>query len=111
MDENGVFVRQKPVTSRAEVIERLRTHEAEFRAWGATSLALYSSAARDELSSESDVDLYIDYDRNGSFDYFKLCRLEDLASNLLWRDVDFGTRDGLHPCLRDDIEATSIKVF
>jgi uncharacterized protein len=111
MDDIGVIARHRPVASRAEVLERLRAHEADFRALGATTLSLYGSAARDELNPESDVDLFIDYSRDGSLDYFKICRLEDLASEILRRDVDFGTRDGLHQFLRDRIIASSVRVF
>lgn len=101
-----------PVTSRAETIARLRAHEAEIRALGATALYLFGSAARDELGPESDVDLFIDYVRDPTtFDYFKLCRMEDLVASTLAREIDLLTRYGIHPMLKDDIEASSVRVF
>lgn len=102
--------RPTPAASRAEVIARLRAHEAEMCALGVTRLHLFGSAARDELASDSDVDVFIDY-ASETFDYFKLCDLEDLLARILQRDVDVPTRLGLHPHLRPVIEASAIEVF
>ncbi|MFM9940362.1 MAG: nucleotidyltransferase family protein [Hyphomicrobiaceae bacterium] len=101
----------KPVANRDEVLARLRSHEAEFRGLLVTALHLYGSAARDAMTAESDVDLFIDYDPEGPFSFVELIRGGELAKEILGRDVDYGSREGLRSRLRKEIESSSIKVF
>ena len=100
-----------PVSSRDEVLARLRQHEVAIRRFGATAMYLFGSAARDEMTDASDVDLFVDYIRDGSLDYFSLCRIEVLARGALGRNVDLTMRDGLRPRLRERIERSSIRLF
>ena len=72
---------------------------------------MFGSAARDEMASASDVDLFVDYDPTGTFSFVELVRLKELLKRKLSRDVDVTTRDGLHPQLRADIERACIKIF
>ena len=72
---------------------------------------LYGSAARNELASSSDVDLFIDYDPAGEFSFVELVRLKALLEQKLARAVDVTTREGLHPSLRAEIERASIRIF
>lgn len=95
--------------TRSEAIAKLRSSAEEFRKLGATGLFLYGSAARDELTVESDVDLFIDYDPASDFSFVELIRLQNLIGQRLARDVDLTTRNGLHPLLRDEIERSSIR--
>lgn len=101
-----------PVSTREDVIDRIRHRESDLRRrFYAESLYLYGSAARDELSPESDIDVFIDYDHDGPFSFVELIQAGEYLQSLLGRRVDFTTRDGLHPRLRDRIEKSSIKVF
>ena len=100
-----------PVSSRDQVLARLRQHEAEIRRYFATSLYLFGSAARDELTPESDVDVFIDYDHEGSFSFVELIQAGEYLQGILGRKVDFTTRDGLHPRLKERIVISSIRVF
>ncbi len=111
MDDVKTFA-ASPAASRAEVIERLRAQEASMRALGATALYLFGSAARDEMGTDSDVDLYIDYVQDPSaFDYFKLCAMERYVERVLGKNVDLLTKYGIHPLLSDDIQASAVRVF
>ena len=101
----------KPAADRAEVIARLRAHEMEIRALLATALYLYGSAARDEMTDESDVDVFIDYDPDGPYSFVELIRGGDYLRSILGRPVDFTTRYGLHPRLRARIEISCFRVF
>ena len=101
----------KPAANRAEVIARLRAHEVEIRALLATALYLYGSAARDEMSDNSDVDVFVDYDPDGPYSFVELLQGGEYLQTVLGRNVDFTTRDGLHPRLRDRIVRSSIQVF
>ena len=97
--------------TKAEAIDKLKASSNKIRALGATGLYLYGSASRNELSADSDVDLYIDYDPSSAFSFVELVRLQELLADELKREVDLTTRNGLHPLLRSGIERTSIKIF
>ena len=99
------------VHSRDDVIRRLRAEEEAIRLLGATSLYVFGSAARNEITAESDVDLYFDYVREKGFDYFALCDMQRLIAAALARRVDLMTLYSLHPLLRGEIEASAVKVF
>jgi uncharacterized protein len=49
--------------TRAEIIATLKREETAIRKCKATELYLFGSAARDELGPTSDIDLYLEYDR------------------------------------------------
>ena len=96
-----------------ETVALLQENAEAILGFGATSLYLYGSTARDELRDDSDVDLFLDYNRtsDGTFSLINLIQLENHLKQLLRRDVDLSTRDGLHPLLRADIERSSVRVF
>ena len=101
----------QPVTRRAEILERIRRSEADVRALHATGLYIYGPAAEDQLASDTDIDVFIDYNRDGSFSFVELIRLEELLVAMLGRNVDFTTRDGLERREHARIEATSLRVL
>lgn len=95
---------------RKEAMDRLKACEAEIRGLGATSLFMFGSTARDEASSASDVDLFVDYDPD-RFDFVRLVKLREKLSAQLGVIADLTTREGLHPRLRPAIESEAIKVL
>ena len=99
------------VMSRDEVLATLRRHTSEIRGFGATALYLFGSAARDEMTAASDVDVFIDFDHDGSFSFVEWIELKEYLANILRRDVDFTSRGGLHPRLRDRIIGSAIQVY
>jgi predicted nucleotidyltransferase len=96
--------------SRSDVIAALQAKASDIKSFGATSLYLFGSVARNEAAEESDVDLFIDYDPE-RFDFVELIRLRERISSILGRPADLTTREGLHPRLRSAIEAEAIKVL
>ena len=96
---------------RNNVVRLLRAHADAIRAIGATSLYLFGSTARDEAGAESDLDLFIDYDKDGDFSAIELVRLKNYISDALNVDADVTTRDGLHPLIRDEVVAKAERVF
>jgi uncharacterized protein len=96
--------------SRSDIIAALRAKSADIHAFGATSLYLFGSAARNEATDRSDVDLFVDYDPE-RFSFVELIRLRDRLTAILGRPADLATGEGLHPLLRPTIEAESIKVL
>lgn len=96
--------------SRQTVLNRLEQHRHELRSNGVKSLALFGSAARDEATDISDVDLLVEFDR--PIGLFGLSRLKRRFEQLLGADkVDLITREGLHPALRDRILSEAVDVF
>ena len=78
------------------------------RVFGAKHLALFGSAARDEMRADSDVDVLVDFDGPASFDaYFNL---KDYLETLLSRQVDLVTDKGLKPRARQHVERDLIRV-
>lgn len=101
----------KAVPGRTETLEALRRNADAIKRQGATALFLFGSAARDDLRDDSDVDVFIDFDRDSEFDLISLAGLQLHLQKVLGRDVDVSTRGGLHPLLRDEIERSCIQVF
>ena len=97
--------------NRMDAIDRLRDSADAVRTLGATSLYLFGSTVRDEARSDSDLDLFIDYDPGSRFNAFDLVGIKLLLEDRLGAAIDITTRDGLHPRLRDRIEASAIRVF
>jgi predicted nucleotidyltransferase len=94
-----------------DAIDRLRDSADAVRTLGATSLYLFGSTVRDEARSDSDLDLFVDYDPASRFNAFDLVGIKLLLEDRLGAAIDITTRDGLHPRLRDRIEASAIRVF
>jgi predicted nucleotidyltransferase len=96
---------------RNEAVRLLKAHADVIKAIGATSLYLFGSTARDEASEASDLDLFVDYDKDGDFSAIELVRLKNYISEALEIEVDVTTRDGLHPLIRDQVVAKAEQVF
>jgi predicted nucleotidyltransferase len=94
----------------SEAIAALRRNADTIRSFGATHLYLFGSTAREQAGDESDVDLFIDYDED-RFSFVELIRLNDYLSDLLARPTDLSTREGLHPAIREIVEAEAVRVF
>lgn len=95
---------------REEAIARLKACEADIKGLGATALFMFGSTARGEAGPSSDVDLFVDYDPE-RFSLVELVRLRERLSRDLGVAADLTTREGLHPRLRDAIEAEALKVI
>jgi predicted nucleotidyltransferase len=97
--------------NRTQTIAKLKSYADPIKALGATSLFLFGSTARNENNSDSDLDLFVDYDSTGKFNALDLVDIKFLLEDRLGIEVDITTRDSLHPMLRDDIEKSAVRVF
>lgn len=66
---------------------------------------------RDEARSDSDLDLFIDYDSQGRFSLLDLTGIKVYLEEELGVETDVTTRGGLHPMLREKIERSAIRIF
>ncbi|MGX5804337.1 nucleotidyltransferase family protein [Bradyrhizobium sp. Arg314] len=89
--------------SRNEVIERLQKNADAIRGMGATSLYLFGSASRGDVRSDSDLDLFIDYDPARRFSLIDLVGIKQFLEEKMSAEIDITTRDSLHPMLKADI--------
>jgi|SRR5208282_2293031 len=96
---------------RDEVIARLKEVEPAIRARGGQALYLFGSHARDEAGADSDVDVFIDKDRSRPFGFDEFMDIYFLLRERLGDKLDYGTREGLSPALRAEIEREAIRVF
>jgi predicted nucleotidyltransferase len=89
----------------------LRSSLAEIGAHGVRALYLFGSTARDVAREDSDVDIFIEVEREDRFNAFDLIDVKTILEKRLDAHVDLTTRDGLHPRLREQIEREAIRVF
>ena len=95
--------------NRTMILDLLNQHRDEFlKRFGAKHLALFGSAARDELRDDSDIDVLVEFDGPATFDgYFDL---KTYLEQLLGRPVDLVTEKGLKPRARRHVEKDLIRV-
>jgi uncharacterized protein len=95
---------------RDEARSRLQQHEADLKKLGVEHLYPFGSTARGEARDDSDVDLFFDYEK-GKLGLFELMDVKEYAAGILGRKTDIMTRDSLHKVLRQNIEASAVRVF
>lgn len=96
-------------SDRDQILATLQERRAEIAArFGARRLALFGSAARNELTPGSDVDVLVEFD--GGPTYAAYFGLKDFLEALLGRRVDLVTDRGLKPRARRHVERDLIRV-
>jgi predicted nucleotidyltransferase len=96
---------------RDEAIAKLKAAEPALRAFGVAALYLFGSHARDEAQPDSDVDVFIDPVSDRSFGFLPFMDAYETLQKAVGENVDYGTRVGLHPLLRSQIEREAIRIF
>ena len=76
--------------------------------FGVKDLMLFGSAARDEVSAQSDVDVLVEFEEQPDFDRFM--DLKFFLEDILKVKVDLVTRAALKPRMRPLIEQEAIHV-
>ena len=93
---------------REQILAILATHREAWKRFGVRSLALFGSAARDEIRPESDLDILVEFEGKATFDRYM--ELKFLLEELFGRRVDLVTRKAIKPRLRARIEREAIHV-
>jgi uncharacterized protein len=97
---------------RTALIDVLKTYDAALRANGATGLFIFGSRALGTNRSDSDLDLFIDYNPAARVpNMFRLMQIEDAISDALGIPVTITTRNALHPLMKGSIEQDAVQVL
>ncbi len=95
--------------SRQQILDLLAARQEELRSrFGVRRLALFGSAARDELEMGSDVDVLVEFD--GPPSYAGFFALKDYLESLFDRPVDLVSERGLKPRARRHVERDLVRV-
>lgn len=76
--------------------------------FGVKQIALFGSAARDELRDNSDIDVLVEFGGPATFDGYM--DLKFFLEKLLGRTVDLVTEKGLREEIRPNVEKEAIRV-
>ena len=74
-------------------------------------LSVFGSAARNELTPESDVDFLVEYEPDAPVGYFSMARHMRQLSEILGRPVDLCTRNGLKDYIRREVDASARLIY
>jgi predicted nucleotidyltransferase len=96
---------------RDDVIAKLKATEPALRGFGVAALYPFGSHARDEASLDSDVDVFVDVAPDAAFGLRPYMGAFETLKQAVGENVDYGTRNGLHPLLGSDIERETIRIF
>ena len=99
-----------PLT-KEEIHNQISSLEKPLRERGVKSISLFGSAVRDEHTSASDIDVFIDTNPKVSFSLLDLVGVKHFLEDSLGHTVDIATRGGLHPSIRESILYESERVF
>ena len=93
-----------------DAVTLLKQHQAALKKMGVTRLYMFGSTVRGEQRTDSDVDMFFDYEREG-MTLFRLMDIEEKACEILGCKADIMTRDSIHPFLRSRVENSALQVF
>ncbi len=94
---------------REEAIRQIAERRADLRTLGVGSLALFGSAARDEASEESDLDVLVEFSQPVGL--FRFLDVKAYLEGLLGCEVDLVTPDALKPQLRERIMREAVRAL
>jgi hypothetical protein len=97
------------LATRAEIVQRLGENLAVLQQqFPIKSLSVFGSAARDELTPNSDVDILVEFDQTPGF--IEFMRLKFHLEELLGLSVDLATPRAIKPRIRPRIEREAVHV-
>lgn len=95
--------------SRAQIIEILEQQGRKLKEqFGIKRLSLFGSAARDEMSESSDIDMLVEFEEAPTFDGYM--DLKFVLEDLFNAPVDLVTQEAIKPRMRPYIEKDRIDV-
>lgn len=86
---------------REDLLSIFKLHQADLDDRGVGNIAIFGSAARDDMDEFSDVDVLVEFNRPvGLFEFIQLKLQLEMWIGL---KVDLVTPDAIHPALRERI--------
>lgn len=101
-----VLVSTARVPLRQDILAARRHTKPLLDSFGVAHVSLFGSFARDEAREDSDVDLFVEFNR--PIGMFEFVRLQRELSERIGRKVELVTRAALKPQLRDRILAEAV---
>lgn len=92
-----------------QIIATLDAHRKDLERFSVKSLSVFGSAARGEMTDDSDIDILVEF--NALVGFFEFLDLKDYLEQILERRVDLVTRDALKRQLRDAILREAARAF
>lgn len=89
------------VSTRTGVVRKIKANRRALRNYSVKSLALFGSAARNQMRKRSDVDILVQFDKTTWANYIGL---KFYLEELLGREVDLVTPRALKPATKPSIE-------
>ena len=83
----------------------------ELRAAGIAALYLFGSRARGEARDDSDVDLAFEVADGAHFNLIDQAHFQIRLQQLLGRKVDFVSREGMRPRMRQRVDAEMVRLL
>lgn len=71
--------------------------------FNAVNFMLFGSYAKGEQTSESDIDLLVEFDTSKNVDMFDFIDLQDYLTELFGKNIDLGTPKGLKNFIKNAI--------
>jgi predicted nucleotidyltransferase len=109
--ENSSMAGYIDAMRRDEIIAKLKAAEPALRGFGVAALYLFGSHARGDAQPDSDIDVFVDPAPGKAFGFLPFMDAFETIQHAVGQDVDYGTRKGLHPMLRADIEREAVRIF
>jgi predicted nucleotidyltransferase len=91
-----------------EIRQALQARRADLAKLGVASLSVFGSVARNEATSDSDVDILVEFDQAATLAGYM--DLKALLEEALGRRVDLVTRKSLRDRLRPVVERDAVRV-
>jgi predicted nucleotidyltransferase len=95
----------------SEALETLRRFEPALRGRGIQHAALFGSMARGDNSSDSDIDIMVEFDPDARITVFDYVELKEYIAGLFDQPVDVVSSEGFKPYIRPKAMADAIYAF
>lgn len=95
----------------SEALLTLRRFEQALRGRGIKHAALFGSVARGDNSSDSDIDIMVEFDPDARITVFDYVELKEYIAGLFDQPVDVVSTEGVKPYIRPKAMADAIYAF
>lgn len=99
------------VPSAQQLLEILRSHEADLRELGVTRIGVFGSVARGDANESSDIDLFAELDREKKIGLIAYAGIVDHLRKMLGRSVDLVQCPAKKADMREAIEKEGMIAF